>query len=250
MRAAAWRAEGAPVPAITGTDRGTSRAHRVEQGDPLGGLEGGRLPRRAGHHHGAHPEVDELRRQRGAGRCVELAPVVEQRDQRDADTGEDSRSHDRKLPGGGAPQDAAEVVPGDRKAPTEVEPVGVVAVHARIELERVAAVALGLDEHPVEQTVGVPGAPSRLARDEVLDVEIVTPRQHVPDVETGRAGGGSVTVVERCDQPVAGRPLHVVHARDELGCRPDVRPQLEHRFVRETGISGRELSNAHAVKHY
>ena len=128
--------------------------------------------------------------------------------------------------------------------------MGVVAVHAGVELERVAVVALGLDEHPVEQTVGVPGAPRRLARDEILDVEIVTPRQHVPDVEPGRAGGGSVAVVERSDQPVSGGSLHVVHAGDELGRRPDVRPQLDHRFVRETGIGRRELSNAHAVKHY
>ena len=69
-------------------------------------------------------------------------------------------------------------------------------------------------------------------------------------MKPGRAGGGSVTVVERRDQAVARRPLHIVHACNELGFRPDVRPQLEHRFERETGLGRRELSNAHAVKHY
>src|SRR5437764_14301324 len=142
------------------------------------------------------------------------------------------------------------MVPGDRKAPTEVKAMGVVAVDARVELERFATVALGFGENPIEQTGRMPGTPSRLSGDEILDVEIVTPRQHVPDMEPGRAGGGSVTVVERRDQPVAGRPLYVVHARNELGFRPDVRPQLEHRVVREAGLSRRELSNAHAVKHY
>ena len=107
-----------------------------------------------------------------------------------------------------------------REAPPEVEPVCVVAVHAGVELERIAAVALGLDENPVEQTGPVSGAPSGVARDEVLDVQIVTPRQHVPDVEPGRAGGGSFTVVERRDQPVAGRPLHLVHARTNSDAVP------------------------------
>jgi hypothetical protein len=29
-----------------------------------------------------------------------------------------------------------------------------------------------------------------------------------------------------------------------------VRPQLEHRLVREVGLGRRQLTNAHAVKHY
>ena len=72
---------------------GHSGADGFEQGDSLGGLERGRLARGARHHHGAHPDVDELCRQCGAGRCVELALVVEQRDERDAHTGEDRGGH-------------------------------------------------------------------------------------------------------------------------------------------------------------
>ena len=66
---------------VSDPDDGTSRAVYAdwleEQGDPLGGLEGGRLTGRSRHHHRAHPEVDELRRQRRARGCVEVAPVVE-----------------------------------------------------------------------------------------------------------------------------------------------------------------------------
>jgi hypothetical protein len=224
--------------------------HRFEQRDALAGFECRRLAGRAGHDDGAHPEVDELGGQGGGGRRVQLTPVVEQGYQRDADPGEHGRGHTRKLPAGEASERLPEVVTGDPVPAREIETVRVVAMGAGVELQRVAVVALGLDPDPLQEAGRVPTTTRGLTRDEILDVQEVTPRQHVADVEPGGACRDRIALVERREEPVAGSSLHVVHAGDELHLRPDVGAQLEHRVVREMRLRRAELANAHARKHY
>jgi hypothetical protein len=74
--------------------------------------------------------------------------------------------------------------------------VGVVTMHTGVELEGVASVAVGLGPEPLEQRGRVPGAPCRLPRHEVIDVEIVTPRETVGDAESGGAGRVCIAGVE------------------------------------------------------
>ena len=85
----AWRVEGAPVPARTGHLAVHRGAHGDQQVAALVGVERGRLSGGAGDEHGPHAGVDQPGGVVGGGRGVDLALVVEQRHEGDADAFED-----------------------------------------------------------------------------------------------------------------------------------------------------------------
>jgi hypothetical protein len=70
-------------------------------------------------------------------------------------------------------------------------------------------------EQPVEQGAAMALAARMWSGREVVDVEVVTPRERVANPETGDCDGLFAGGLKGADQPVAGRPKHGVHVLDE-----------------------------------
>src|SRR4051812_34713433 len=121
-----------------------------------------------------------------------------------------------------------EVVCADPQPVAEVEAVCVLPVlaEAGVEVELGAAAGPRLVLEPGEQAVGVAAAAGGFGGDEVVDVQVLAPREELVDAEARHGGGLRVAVREGADQPVARRSEALVDPADELLRAPVVRAQL------------------------
>ena len=132
----------------------------------------------------------------------------------------------------------------------QVQAVRVTALdlHAGVEVQLVAVVALGLGDQPVEQRSRV-AAPARGGqRREVVDVEEPSPGQVVPEPEAGRGDGLGVAVLERADEPVAVGTLNVVDVRDERVAVVPRGAQLADREPRQPRVGRQDLADLAAAR--
>jgi enoyl-CoA hydratase len=157
-----------------------------------------------------------------------------------------SRVHPLPNPppeGGGGLHRPREVVRGDAHPLVEVQPVRVGAVRTDpgIEVELIAVEALGLVDHPVHQLARVPLASMLESRAQVIAIQRVAPREVMDGAEASDGDCIKISLDENAHQTVTLRPQDLVHVRGEHGLGPDVRPELDHRFVREVRSSGVNL---------
>src|SRR3954449_2152669 len=99
---------------------------------------------------------------------------------------------------------------------------------------------------PGEQPVREAAAAGVLGGHEVVDVEVLPPREVLVDAEAGDSRGHLGAVLEGADQPVAGGPLALVDLAGERLRAAVVRAQLEQRAGGEVGLAGAELADGHA----
>ena len=120
-----------------------------------------------------------------------------------------------------------------------------VLAEARVQMELGAPAVPRLLLQPGEQPVGEAAAAGALGGHEVVDVEVLPPREVLVDAEAGDGGGLLGAVFDGADEPVAGRPLALDLARERLRA-PVVRAQLQQRARGEVGLAGAELTDGHA----
>ena len=95
-------------------------------------------------------------------------------------------------------------------------------------------------QRPTEATASKLG-PSR----QVVDVQEVAPREVVAFAKARHRCRVIAVAIERADQSVSLRPLHVVDAAYELGLVLDVRAQRSHREKRRARVGRQDLADVH-----
>jgi len=115
-------------------------------------------------------------------------------------------------------QRAGEVVRVDSQAVCVIEAVGGEALgpRARVEVQLGATEPSRLLHEPLKECPAVTLAPRLGGRAEVVDVEVVAPREAVCDAEPGDRNGLFLARAERADEPVAAGTQDTIDARDEL----------------------------------
>src|ERR1700680_1458662 len=91
--------------------------------------------------------------------------------------------------------------------PVRVEPLG---TGPRVQVQLTASEPLPLLQKPVEERSGVPLAPRVGNGGEVVDVEVVTPRQAVGDAKAGHCCRLLSTGQEGTEEPVARGAEHMI----------------------------------------
>ena len=95
------------------------------------------------------------------------------------------------------------------------------------------------------RAVGGATAAVALGGDEVVDVEVVAPGEHLVDAEARHRGGLLGAVLERAGEPVTGRHAGARRSPDERLRAGVVPPQLEQGASGEVGLAGAELADDH-----
>jgi len=78
---------------------------------------------------------------------------------------------------------------------------------------------------------------------EIVDVEMTTPGQVVPQSEPGNSNSRGTHVRDGDDQSIAGGALKLVHPLDKVLAKDKLRGQLAHRFECLTSIRWNQLDN-------
>jgi hypothetical protein len=134
----------------------------------------------------------------------------------------------------------------DRVPRVQVQAVGVGALRCdgRVEVELVAAEPPGLVHEPVEDQAGVSASARALDRRQVVEVEVVLPRQAVPSAEPADRPRLLDALVEHAHEAIALRSEHLVDVTGELALAGQVRAQRAEGLERESGLGREDLADA------
>jgi len=119
----------------------------------------------------------------------------------------------------------------DHKPPGQIEPVGIVPLHAGIEMHLIATLLLRQHEEPVEHPAGVPVLARGRAGGKIVQVKRAPPGKVARDAKPGDAHD----LIFRLDEghPVARFGLLRPHPADE---RRRVEMRAEFAYARETTL--------------
>ena len=130
----------------------------------------------------------------------------------------------------------------------QVQAVGVVAIHPRLEGEVEAPLPARLGFEPVQHRRGMTAAPEGGPSGEVVDEEMPAVNQVVPGPEAGGSRGLLLARLEDRNQSVPLGPQLAVNAGGEVFGRAHLASQFHHRRVRQPRFSGLEFPQLHAIK--